>query len=550
MSASSKKKLRKEQEPEKLTQKQLAAQKEAATTRLYTAAFAVVLVLLLAIATFVGIKQTIKNTGYHEKRTTAMQIGEHTISNAELNYYFVDAVNSFYSNYGSYASMFGLQSAVPLDQQVVDEETGRTWAEDFLDTAKDNAKNAYALADAAAADGFTLPEDASAEIDSMLSSLESYAKLYGYSNAQAYLKAIYGNGATVEGYRAYNERGALADAYYNHYSDSLTYDDAALREKESENPNAYSSYSYNYYYLATSKFLTGGTTDAEGNTTYSDEEQTAAEAAVRAAAESLTSAEIDSVEALDAAIADLAINEGTEASSTASKDVLYSSVSSLYQEWVADSSRKEGDMQVFESTGTNTNDDGTTSEVLNGCYVVYYVGSTDNSFPMVNVRHILIQPTHAADETEEAHADGETYSAEELAAAKQSAEDILAQWKSGEATEESFAQLANENSSDGDGTTGGLYENVYPGQMVSAFNDWCFDSSRKPGDTDIVETTYGFHVMYFVGNTDMTYRDFQIQNELRSEDVEVWHNDLLDALTVTDGSIDYIRTDLVLNSAG
>lgn len=549
MSASSKKKLRKEQGTEKLTQKQLAAQKEASTTRLYTVAFVAVLVLLLVIAIFVGVRQTIKNTGYYEKHTTAMQIGEHTISNAELNYYYIDAVNSFYSNYGSYASMFGLQTSVPLDQQVIDEDTGRTWADDFLDTAKDNIKDTYALADAAAAAGFTLPEEDAAEIDSAMSSLEAYATLYGYSDGQAYLKALYGNGATTEGYRAYNELNALANAYYNYYSDNLTYTDADLRAKESENPDAYASYSYNYYYLAASKFLTGGTTDENGNTTYSDEERAAAEAAVRSAAEELTAQEIDSVEALNAAIADLSINEGSEVSSTESSNVLYSSVNSLYQEWVTDSSRKEGDKQVFESIGTSTDEDGSISEVLNGCYVVYYVGSTDNNVPMVNVRHILIQPTHAEDEAEDAHADGETYSAEELAAAKQSAEDILAQWKSGEATEDSFAELANENSADGDGTTGGLYENVYPGQMVSAFNDWCFDSSRKPGDTGIVETTYGFHVMYFVGNTDLTYRDYQIESELRSEDLEDWHNGLLENVTVIDGSTKYIRTDLVISAS-
>ena len=54
--------------------------------------------------------------------------------------------------------------------------------------------------------------------------------------------------------------------------------------------------------------------------------------------------------------------------------------------------------------------------------------------------------------------------------------------------------------------------------------------------------------MYFVGTTDLTYRDYQIQSELRSADVEKWHNDLLDAVTVTDGNTDYIRTDLVLSS--
>ena len=550
MSASSKKKLRKEQATEKLTQKQIAARKEASTTQMYTIAFIAVLVLLLAIAIFVGVRQTIKNTGYYEKHTTAMQVGDHTISNAELNYYFIDAVNSFYSNYGSYASMMGLDPSTPLNQQVLDEDTGRTWADDFMDTAKENAKDTYALADAAAAAGFTLPEDQAAQIDSSMSSLDGYATLYGYSGGQAYLKALYGNGATIDGYRAYTERNALANAYYNHYSDSLTYSDADLRAKDAENPKAYSSYSYNYYYLATSKFLTGGTTDENGNTTYSPEERAAAEAAVKAAAESLSTKEIDSVEAFDAAIADLSINEGAEASSTESKNVLYSSVNSLYQDWVTDSSRKAGDIGVFDSTATNTAEDGTTSETLSGCYVVYYLGSTDNSFPMVNVRHILIQPTHADGEAEDAHADGEAYSAEELAAAKKSAEELLAQWKSGEASEDSFAALANEHSADGDGTTGGLYENVYPGQMVASFNDWCFDSSRKPGDTGIVETTYGFHVMYFVGNTDLTYRDYQIQSELRSADVDKWHTELLDAVTVTDGETDYIRTDLVLGSAG
>ena len=550
MSASSKKKLRKEQGAEKLTEKQLAARKEASTTRLYTIAFTAVLVLFLVIAAFVGVRQTIKNTGYREKHTTALQIGEHAISNAELNYYFIDAVNSFYTNYGSYASMFGLDPSVALDQQVIDEETGRTWADDFMDTARDNAKNTYALADAAAAEGFALPEDKAEEIESGISSLKAYAQLYGYSNGQAYLKAIYGNGATIDGYREYNQRTALADAYYNHHSENLTFTSDELRQKDAENPGAYSSYSFHYYYLAASKFLTGGTTDADGNTTYSDEERAAADAALRAAAESLTSDEIDSIEAFDAAIADLAVNADTTAASTESKDVLYSSVNSLYQQWVADSSRKAGDKQVFESTGTNTNEDGTTSEVLNGCYVVFYEGSSDNNFPMVNVRHILIQPTHAEDEAEDAHADGESYSAEELAAAKQSAEDILAQWKSGDATEDSFAALANENSADGDGTTGGLYENVYPGQMVASFNDWCFDSSRKPGDTDIVETTYGFHIMYFVGNTELTYRDYLIDSELRSAALEQWHNGLLDTVTVTDGEIKYIRTDLVLGSAG
>ena len=159
-----------------------------------------------------------------------------------------------------------------------------------------------------------------------------------------------------------------------------------------------------------------------------DAETAAAEAALRAAADSLVTEDIDSVEALDAAIAALSINQDVEdAASTDSNNIRYSSINSLYQQWVSDNSRKAGDKQVFESTTTDENG----NESLSGCYVVYFEGSTDNQFPMANVRHILVTPEHAADEAEDAHADGETYSAEELAAAKQEAEELYAQWQSG-----------------------------------------------------------------------------------------------------------------------
>ena len=36
--------------------------------------------------------------------------------------------------------------------------------------------------------------------------------------------------------------------------------------------------------------------------------------------------------------------------------------------------------------------------------------------------------------------------------------------------------------------------------MVEEFDAWCFDPDREPGDTDIVETTYGYHIMYYVGD--------------------------------------------------
>ena len=538
MSASSKKKLRKEQEAAKLTEKQLTAQKEAKKNHLYTSLFVVVMAVILVIALVVGVKQTITNSGIREKNTTALTVGGHELNSVEMNYFFMDAVNNFYSNYGSYASMFGLDVTKPLNEQFVDEEAGLTWADDFMTSAKDSAASTYAMVDAAAAAGFSLPEEDRAELESQLASLDLYATMYGYSNADAYLKAMYGTGASRKTYESYCEKQMLASAFYNNYAESLTYEDADLRAAEAENFGAYSSYSYNSYYLATSRFLTGGTTDSEGNTTYSDEEKAASVAAAEAAAKALTGKEITDAAALDAAIAALEINGGS-GSSTYNENTLYSSLNASFQDWMADSSRKAGDVAYFPSTSGDT---------VSGYYVVMFQDSNDNNFAMKNVRHILVAPSHdhAEDET---HEDGETYSAEELAAAKAAADEILASWKAGEATEESFAALANEKSADGDGVSGGLYENIYPGQMVEAFENWCYDAARKTGDTDIVETEYGYHVMYFVGDSEMSYRDYQIENALRSNALNEWYTEAVAAMAQTEGSTQYIRKDLVLNAA-
>ena len=539
MSASSKKKLRKEQEAAKITEKQLAAQKEAKKNRLYTTVFVVVMAAILVIAVTIGVKQTIENGGIREKNTTALTVGDHELNSVEMNYYFMDAVNNFYSSYGSYASMFGLDVTKPLNEQFVDEEAGTTWADDFMTSAKDSAASVYALADAAEAAGFTLPEAEKEALETSLASLDLYATMYGYANADQYLKAMYGNGASKKTYEAYCEKQALASAYYEHYSENLNYTDEDLRAAEEENPGAYDSYSYNTYYLATSRFLTGGTTDAEGNTTYSDEEKAASVAAAEEAAKALTGKDIKTAEDLDAAIAALEINKDSSASSTYNEDTLYTSLTAAYKDWMADSSRKTGDLAYFESASGDT---------VSGYYVVMFQGRNDNAFALKNVRHILIAPEHNHEDGEE-HAEGETVSEEELAAAKATAEEILASWKAGEATEESFAALANEKSADGDGVSGGLYENVYPGQMVTNFEDWCYDASRKAGDTGIVESDYGYHIMYFVGDSTQNYRDYQIVNQLKTDDVNSWYTGLLEAMTQTEGDTKYLRTDLVLSPA-
>ena len=541
MSASSKKKLRNSQDGSKLTERQMAEQKEAKKLKLYTAGFVVVLAVLVVVALAVGINQAVANSGIRERKTVAMTVGDETVSSAEMSYFFSDYCRNYYSQNSTFLQYL-MDPSSPLDSQVYNPETGETWADFLLEMAQDNVRSIYALSAAAEAAGHTLSEDEEASVENTISTM----RLYGFSDLESYLKAMYGKGSTEESYREYCLRSALAGSYYTAYSESLTYDDAALREAEKDNFDTYSSFTYNSYYLSTSRFLEGGTTDENGTTTYSDEERAAASAAAEDAVKTLTDPEtITSPEALDEAIAALSINQGSETSvaSTIYEDKLYTSIDSDVAAWLA-GSRKEGDLTAIAKTSVSTDDSGAEVTTVSGYYVVWFVSRNDNKAPLDNVRHILV-----AFEGGTTDSNGSTtYSDEEKAAARTEAESILAQWKAGDKTEDSFAALATEKTDDtASAETGGLYEDISPASnYVTAFKEWALDDSRKAGDTGIVETEYGYHVMYYCGESALTYRDSMIKNDLVNADMEAWYEALLEAWPVTPGETKYLPMDMTL----
>lgn len=545
MSASSKKKLRNSQDGSKLTERQMAEQKEAKKLKLYTAVFVVVLAVLVVVALAVGINQAVANSGIRERKTVAMTVGDETVSSAEMSYFFSDYCRNYYSQNSTFLQYL-MDPSSPLDSQVYNPETGETWADFLLEMAQDNVRSIYALSAAAEAAGHTLSEDEEASVENTISTMRLYAQLYGFSDLESYLKAMYGKGSTEESYREYCLRSALAGSYYTAYSESLTYDDAALREAEKDNFDTYSSFTYNSYYLSTSRFLEGGTTDENGTTTYSDEERAAASAAAEAAVKTLTDPEtITSPEALDEAIAALSINQGSETSvaSTIYEDKLYTSIDSDVAAWLA-GSRKEGDLTAIAKTSVSTDDSGAEVTTVSGYYVVWFVSRNDNKAPLDNVRHILVGFEGGTTDSN----GSTTYSDEEKAAARTEAESILAQWKAGDKTEDSFAALATEKTDDtASAETGGLYEDISPASnYVTAFKEWALDDSRKPGDTGIVETEYGYHVMYYCGESALTYRDSMIKNDLVNADMEAWYEALLEAWPVTPGETKYLPMDMTL----
>lgn len=556
MSASSKKQLRKEQNAQMMTERQKKEQAEARKLKVMTVVFTVVIIAIVATFLVTQLTNAISRNGLIEKNTTALTVGEHKLSSVVMNYYLYDAISAEYNNYSNtygeavsyYYTSIGLDLTKPLDQQKYKNDEYATWADYYWAEAVKNAKADYAVYDAAMAANFTLPEESLASIDANLQNMELYGMIYGYSSADQYMRTFYGNGASTKSYRQYSIVSATAAAYYSDHLAGLSYDDAAIRGYEETRFNNYSEYTIFSYYLKCSDFLTGGTKGDDGKITYTEEEKAAAREAAREASEILAAATTE--EDLNTAIGNLPFNAELEADKkpTCSKSTnAHTSLVAEYADWLGAADRKEGDAKAFPYTSKTTNEDGTTSEVTEGYYILMFVSRNDNLKPLANVRHILI-----AFEGGTTDSNGKTvYSDAEKAAAKEKAEALLAQWKEGEATEESFIALVKDNTDDeGSKETGGLYEDIHKkSNYVTNFLNWCIADEREPGQTGIVETEYGYHIMYYSSHDEVTYRDYMITQDLKSEAMEAWYNGIVDAATVTEGNKKYINLDLVFSAA-
>lgn len=125
-------------------------------------------------------------------------------------------------------------------------------------------------------------------------------------------------------------------------------------------------------------------------------------------------------------------------------------------------------------------------------------GITKDGGSYYDVRHILIEPENGVEDDTGL----KTYTDEAWAECLVKAEELLEQWKSGDATETAFADMAAQYSVDtGSSSNGGLYTQLTTEtSFVEEFKAWYLDETRQPGDTGIVKSIYGYHIMYFSGS--------------------------------------------------
>ena len=116
-------------------------------------------------------------------------------------------------------------------------------------------------------------------------------------------------------------------------------------------------------------------------------------------------------------------------------------------------------------------------------------GITQEAGNYVDIRHILLIPG----------GDTEEY----WQVCREEAQELLNDWmKKTRETEATFAEYAYRNSMDaGTAHRGGAYFGVARGQLCEALDAWAFDPARQPGDTEILRSEAGIHIVYFSGST-------------------------------------------------
>lgn len=493
------------------------------TKKIITAVIAIVVVIAL-IFTYVAtgfVRKGIAATlGWPQKTFTAYTLtdadGEkHNIKVNTYNYYFALYYNNLQSTVSSY-KQYGIDldeanMNVDFDKKLSEQtrtEDGKTttWLEYVQEQVEDSIKDTYANYYKAVKENKgkdpEITDDQKKEIKDALKSYKESAHKYGYT-VSGYIEAAMGHGVTKDVFVREATISYIAENYESDHkndSDAKTYTDKELNAYKKKNKSKLQS-------VDIKMFECDSEDDAKAfkKALKADGSNFAALASKYSSDDFDKKANKNSQETTYNDMARSTMEGLSVAISTADDDKKYPGL-----DWLYSSDRKAGDVRQDSTTVV---------------YVVKPVYMSDAK--TVNVRHILIAPksSNSSDDSSSSTS-AKNCTDKEWAAAEKKAKSVLAKYNSGDKTSKSFAKLAKSNSSDGNASNGGLYENVIPNQMVPTFNAWCFDSSRKAGDVGIVKTEYGYHIMYFEGKNDQAVWQYIAQQKLAADDTQKEHDSI------------------------
>lgn len=447
---------------------------------------------------------------------------DQSVTIAEYEYYYMRAYNQvryqaqYYQYYYQTSNGYDLSLTPEEQTQTTKDADGNeiTWAEKLHEDTLEIIQLHKAYYNEALKMGLKLTKADEAFIDKQIEDLRDEAKSAGSNSSSsnsenkvtyslnAYLRKVYGGSINERFLRKQLKIQVLAQKYLTERTNEIAkdYDQKDIDAEYKKDTTAYD--------FATFRAYTFKTTELTKEDKETDDalkaRQAKANAEVKKNANDFYNAVTNDAtftakaKELNKDTADYNVDKETKYSML--KSTAQSTFSEDAAKWLFDSSTKVGSKKLF-------------SDEENGKYIVVLALSKPHQEQTVTARHILFQ-------TKDQNS-GNDLSEEEIAKKKTQAEDVLKKFNEGDKTEDSFAALANEYNEDtGSSSNGGLYEHIYPGQMVTEFNDWVFDANRKAGDVELVETDFGYHIIYFVAKDGKDYYDSAIRSSKANEDIE------------------------------
>ena len=447
---------------------------------------------------------------------------DQSVTIAEYEYYYMRAYNQvryqaqYYQYYYQTSNGYDLSLTPEEQTQTTKDADGNeiTWAEKLHEDTLEIIQLHKAYYNEALKMGLKLTKADEAFIDKQIEDLRDEAKSAGSNSSSsnsenkvtyslnAYLRKVYGGSINERFLRKQLKIQVLAQKYLTERTNEIAkdYDQKDIDAEYKKDTTAYD--------FATFRAYTFKTTELTKEDKETDDalkaRQAKANAEVKKNANDFYNAVTNDAtftakaKELNKDTADYNVDKETKYSML--KSTAQSTFSEDAAKWLFDSSTKVGSKKLF-------------SDEENGKYIVVLALSKPHQEQTVTARHILFQ-------TKDQNS-GNDLSEEEIAKKKTQAEDVLKKFNEGDKTEDSFAALANEYNEDtGSSSNGGLYEHIYPGQMVTEFNDWVFDANRKAGDVELVETDFGYHIIYFVAKDGKDYYDSAIRSSKANKDIE------------------------------
>ena len=473
-------------------------EKEKKEERISTAIGIVVLVALVCLVASFPIRT------YLATHETYVVVNGEAVNKVEFDYQYNLTKNNYITQYGSYLTYFGLDTSKDLSTQMYSDTL--TWQDYFEQNAVESLKQNKALMAEAKAAGFTY--DTTDEYNTFKETIKTSAAAAGISEKE-YVRSIYGSYATMGRIEEYVKNDMVMNAYYQKLQEDNAPSDDEIQSYYEENKATYDSVDYRLTTieadLPTEPTELADPVEETAADTTGTTDGTAATDSTQDTAYQPSDAEIAKAMEDAKVLAD-------DAEKTVAKDgeahenEKKSSVNYLISDWLFDDARKAGDTTVI------TNDN-------SHCYYVVafeqrYLDETSSA----DVRVII--PTE--DKT---------------------GEEILEEWKSGAATEDSFAELCKKYTQDTSAVeNGGLFEQVTKTGMTEELSNWIFDNSRQAGDTVAITVSDSTYVLYYIGQDQPEWK-INIKNTLVSQAMSQYIEDITADITVEDpkGKLNYLK---------